>query len=174
MGPKFGLGQRVATADGLRGTVESVFLTAAHAWMAQIARPRFRLRARVPDQDPTRLPRPRVGRPFPRPAFHYFVVSGATGGFVAEAELQLVSGRSAPTKFPLGASATAPWDFRGVVTALHRNFRSAVLCGLVGPGWFAAQQLRPRSKRQPFYSLTGDRGFGSVLAGEAELRRYRP
>lgn len=171
MGPKFGPGQRVVTAGGLRGTVESVFLTAAHAWMAQIARPRVRLVAKL--EEPSSHPKPRLGRPFPRPAFHYFVASGKRGAFVAEAALEAASKRPAPSKYRLGSSATVPWDFHGVVTAVHRRFVSAVLCGLVGPGWFAAQAKRPRSRNQTFYSLTGDRGFGSVLAGEAEMRRYR-
>ena len=160
-------------------TVESVFLTAAHAWMAQIARPRVRLKAKLdePRPYPAALPRPRLGRPFPRPAFHYFVVATnrRDGTFVAESDLAAVSKPPASPrpKFRLGASATAPWDFDGVVTSAHRQFRSAVLAGLVGPGWFRAQQRRPKSARQVFYGLSGDRGVGSVLAGEAEMKSYR-
>lgn len=176
--PRFGLGQRVTAVGGLRGTVESVFLTAAHAWMAQIAKPRVRLRAKLdePKPFPEALPRPRVGRPFRRPAYHYFVVAAnrRDGAFVAEADLTAVSKPPASPrpKFLLGASATAPWDFDGVITSTHRQFRSAVLAGLVGPGWFQAQQRRPRSARQVFYSLSGDRGVGGVLAGEAEMKPY--
>lgn len=175
MPPTFALGQRVLTTGGLRGTVESVFLTAAHAWMAQIARPRVRLRAKL--EEPAVLPKPRLGRPFPRPAFHYFVVAAnrRDAAFVPESDLTAAAKRPAAPrpKFRLGASATAPWDFTGTITSAHRQFRSAVLAGLVGPGWFRAQQRRPTSARQVFYGLCGDRGVGSVLAGEAEMKRFR-
>lgn len=173
--PKFRLGQRVVVAGGLRGTVESVFLTPAHAWMAQVARPRVRLRAKL--EETAALPAPRLGRPFPRPAFHYFVVATnrRDGAFVSEAGLTAAAKRPAAPRprFRLGASASAPWDFHGVVTSAHLQFRSAVLAGLVSPGWFRAQQRRPRSARQVFYGLCGDRGVGGVLAGEAEMKRYR-
>ncbi len=172
----FPLGARLATSQGFTGRVETVFISAEAAYSAQIAHRRVRLAVKLdpPAVAPHLWLRVRIGKPFPRPLFHYFLVApgGRSGAMIAERDAVRLPSRAAVAspRFELGDIIVDPYGFVAMITSIHRQLASAIQSGVIAPGWFELQEQRPSSKRQPFYGCTGDRGFGGVLIGEAEVR----
>ena len=71
-------------------------------------------------------------------------------------------------RYAFGDTLADHGNFRGVVDAIFRNFASAVECGIVDDSWWDEQAVKPSTRNQIFYSITGSRG--AVLIGENDAR----